>query len=315
LHVIRLIVRRLLWSVPLLFVVSALTFVLVSLVPGNPAEAILGQYATAAQISALQRHLGLNLPIWTQYWHWLENALQGNLGTSLITQQSVSSTLDSRLTVSLNLIIGGTLIASLLGVTLGTLAATRGGWIGRLVEGAAVVGLAIPNFWLGLVLVELFAVQLRIFPATGFVNFSQSPLQWLGSLVLPVIAIAAGALTFIAVQTRDSMLDVLRRDFVRVLEANGIPRRSVLYRHALRNAAIPVVTVIGVVFVGLLGASVVVESVFALPGLGSALVSAATQHDIPVIQGAVVYFTLIVVVVNVLVDVAYGLLNPRVREA
>lgn len=312
---IRLIVRRLLWSIPLLFVVSALTFVLVSLVPGNPAEAILGQYATAAQIAALQRHLGLNLPVWTQYWHWLENALQGKLGTSLITQQSVSSTLDSRLTVSLNLIIGGTLIASLLGVTLGTLAATRGGWIGRLVEGAAVVGLAIPNFWLGLVLVELFAVQLRIFPATGFVSFSQSPLQWLGSLVLPVIAIAAGALTFIAVQTRDSMLDVLRRDFVRVLEANGIPRRSVLYRHALRNAAIPVVTVIGVVFVGLLGASVVVESVFALPGLGSALVSAATQHDIPVIQGAVVYFTLIVVVVNVLVDVAYGLLNPRVREA
>jgi peptide/nickel transport system permease protein len=156
-------------------------------------------------------------------------------------------------------------------------------------------------------------VTLRIFPATGFVPFGQSPAQWAMSLVLPVLAVAAVGMTIIAVQARDSMLDVLHRDFVRVLEANGIPRRSVVYRHALRNAAIPVVTVIGITFVGLLGASVLVESVFALPGLGSGLATASSQHDIPVIQGAVLYFTLVVVAVNLLVDVAYGLLNPRVR--
>jgi peptide/nickel transport system permease protein len=312
-NVIKLVVRRVLWSIPLLFVASALTFVLVSLVPGNPAEAILGPTATAAGIAALQKHLGLDLPIWTQYWHWLEQAVQGNFGTSLLTGQSVTAILGSRLTVSLNLIVFGSAGAALLGVTFGTLAATRGGWVGRFVEAAAVLGLAIPNFWLGLVLIEVFAVTLPIFPTFGFVPFSQSPIQWFGSLFLPVVALAAGGTTFIAVQTRDSMLDVLRRDFVRVLEANGIPRWSVVYKHALRNAAIPVVTVIGVNFVGLLGGTVLVESVFSLPGLGSEIVTAAANHDIPVIQGAVVYFTLIVVVVNVLVDVAYGLLNPRVR--
>ncbi len=310
-----LVAQRVLWSIPLLVVVSALTFVLVSLVPGNPAQTILGADANEAQISALHKQLGLDQPLWTQYWQWVDRALHGHLGGSLITGQSVTSILSSRLTVSLTLIIGGTVVASIAGVLLGVLAATRGGVLGRLVEAGAVLGLAVPNFWLGLMLIELFAVRLRVFPATGFVSFGQDPGLWAQSLVLPVAAIAAGGTTFIAVQARDSMLEVMRRDFVRVLEANGIPRRSVLYRHALRNAAIPVVTVIGINFVGLLGGSVLVESVFALPGLGSELVTASSQHDIPVIQGAVLYFTLVVVIVNLLVDVAYGILDPRVRTS
>jgi len=293
--------------------VSLLTFVLISLVPGNAAQAILGGNASAAQMSALRGQLGLGQPLWTQYGHWLGRAIRGDLGTSLVTGQSVGSILGSRLTVSLTLIIGGTLVASAVGVLFGIWAATRGGALGRLVEVGAVVGLAVPNFWLGLVLIELFAVSVRIFPATGFVSFGQSPADWALSLVLPVVAIAAVGMTIIAVQTRDSMLEVLRRDFVRVLEANGIPRRSIVYRHVLRNAAIPVVTVIGITFVGLLGASVLVESVFALPGLGAELTTASAQHDIPVIQGAVLYFTLIVIVVNLLVDITYGLLNPRAR--
>jgi len=311
--VIKLVLYRVLWSVPLLWVVSLLTFVLISLVPGNAAQAILGGNASAAQMSALRGQLGLGQPLWTQYGHWLGRAIRGDLGTSLVTGQSVGSILGSRLTVSLTLIIGGTLVASAVGVLFGIWAATRGGALGRLVEVGAVVGLAVPNFWLGLVLIELFAVSVRIFPATGFVSFGQSPADWALSLVLPVVAIAAVGMTIIAVQTRDSMLEVLRRDFVRVLEANGIPRRSIVYRHVLRNAAIPVVTVIGITFVGLLGASVLVESVFALPGLGAELTTASAQHDIPVIQGAVLYFTLIVIVVNLLVDITYGLLNPRAR--
>ena len=310
---IKLVLYRVLWSVPLLWVVSLLTFVLISLVPGNAAQAILGGNASAAQMSALRGQLGLGQPLWTQYGHWLGRAIRGDLGTSLVTGQSVGSILGSRLTVSLTLIIGGTLVASAVGVLFGIWTATRGGALGRLVEVGAVVGLAVPNFWLGLVLIELFAVSVRIFPATGFVSFGQSPADWALSLVLPVVAIAAVGMTIIAVQTRDSMLEVLRRDFVRVLEANGIPRRSIVYRHVLRNAAIPVVTVIGITFVGLLGASVLVESVFALPGLGAELTTASAQHDIPVIQGAVLYFTLIVIVVNLLVDITYGLLNPRAR--
>lgn len=310
---IRLICYRLLWSLPLLWVVSALTFVLVSVVPGNAAQAILGANASSAQMSSLTRQLGLNQPLWTQYWHWLDRVLHGDLGLSLVTGQNVSSVLASRLPVSLTLIVGGTLVASVFGIFFGVVAATRGGMLGRLVEVGGVVGLAVPNFWLALVLIELFAVTVRIFPATGFVPFGQSPGQWALSLVLPVLSIAAVGMTIIAVQTRDSMMEVLRRDFVRVLEANGISRRSVVYRHALRNAAIPVVTVIGITFVSLLGASVLVESVFALPGLGSGLSTAASQHDIPVIQGAVLYFTLVVVAVNLMVDLAYGLLNPRAR--
>jgi len=311
----RLIVRRIVWSIPLLFVVSAVSFVLVALVPGNPAETILGGDASAAQIAALRSQLGLTRPLWDQYWQWLDRALHGNLGFSLITGQSVTSLLGSRLVVSLTLIVGATLVATALGVLCGVWAATRGGVARRIVETGSVVGLAVPNFWLGLVLVEVFAVTVRVFPASGFVPFSQSPDSWARSLVLPVVAIALGAMTIIAVQTRDSMLDVLRRDWVRVLQANGIPRRSVLYRHALRNAAIPVVTVVGITFIGLLGASVLVESVFALPGLGSELTTASAQHDIPVIQGAVLYFTFVVVAVNLLVDVAYGLLNPQVRAS
>jgi peptide/nickel transport system permease protein len=311
--VIRLIVSRVLWAVPLLWAVSALSFVLVWLVPGNAAQAILGSDASAAQMSALSKQLGLDQPLWVQYWHWLAHAIRGNLGASLVTGQAVSSVLASRMVVSLTLILGGTLVASVLGVLLGVQAATRGGMVSRVVEAGAVLGLAVPNFWLALVLIELFAVRLRVFPATGFVPFGQDPGQWALSLVLPVIAIAAVGVTIIAVQTRNSMLEVLRRDFVRVLEANGIGRGSVLYRHALRNAAFPVVTVIGITFISLLGASVLIESVFALPGLGSGLTTAASEHDIPVIQGAVLYFTLVAVAVNLLVDVAYGLLDPRVR--
>jgi peptide/nickel transport system permease protein len=311
--VIRLLASRVLWSVPLLWAVSALSFLLVWLVPGNAAQAILGADASAAQMQALSTQLGLGQPLWVQYWHWLGQAMHGNMGASLVTGQAVSSVLASRIVVSLTLIVGGTLVASVLGVVAGVEAAKRGGMLGRLVEAGAVLGLAVPNFWLGLVLIELFAVRLRLFPATGFVPFGQDPGQWALSLVLPVLAIAAVGVTSIAAQTRTSMLEVLRRDFVRVLEANGIRRASVVYRHALRNAAIPVVTVIGITFVSLLGASVLIESVFALPGLGSGLATAASQHDIPVIQGAVLYFTVVVITVNLLVDVAYGLLDPRVR--
>lgn len=261
----RLITRRILWSVPLLVAVTGLAFVLVSLTPGNPAETILGNSASPQQVAALQKQLGLDQPLYAQYWHWLVSALHGNLGTSLFTGEPVTALLNGRLSASVSLIVGGTLVAAALGMLFGILAATRGGLIGRSVEIGSVTGLAIPNFWLGLVLIEVFAVRLAIFPATGLVSFGQSPADWLRSLVLPVVAVAAAAMTVIAVATRDAVLEALRRDYVRVLTANGIPRRSVIWRHALRNAAIPVVTVIGVMFVGLLGGSVLVESVFAIP--------------------------------------------------
>ena len=311
----RLIARRTLLSVPLLFIVSMSTFVLVALIPGNIAGTIVGAQATEQQYLSVRRSLGLNEPLYTRYWQWLERALHGNLGVSLYSQQPVSSLLDSRLPPTLFLVVGATVVSAAVGVVFGVAGALHPGTVDRVVDAIALLGLSIPSFFLGFVLVEWFAVSLRLFPASGYVTFGVSPAGWLESLVLPVVTLSAGGVAVIAMQTRDAMRDVLGRPFIRTLRATGIPRRSIIFKHALRSAAIPVVTIIGLVFVAVLGGSVVVESVFALPGLGSLAVQATTESDLPLIQGIALYFTVIVIVVNLIVDLAYSLLDPRVRVA
>jgi peptide/nickel transport system permease protein len=311
----RLIARRTLLSVPLLFIVSMSTFVLVALIPGNIARTIVGAQATEQQYLSVRRSLGLNEPLYTRYWQWLERALHGNLGVSLYSQQPVSSLLDSRLSPTLFLVVGATVVSAAVGVVFGVAGALHPGTVDRVVDAIALLGLSIPSFFLGFVLVEWFAVSLRLFPASGYVTFGVSPAGWLESLVLPVVTLSAGGVAVIAKQTRDAMRDVLGRPFIRTLRATGIPRRSIIFKHALRSAAIPVVTIIGLVFVAVLGGSVVVESVFALPGLGSLAVQATTESDLPLIQGIALYFTVIVIVVNLIVDLAYSLLDPRVRVA
>lgn len=312
---IRLVVRRLLSSAPLLFLVSALTFVLVSLVPGDPARTIVGQHATVEQYEAVRSQLGLDEPLPVQYWDWLVRVFHGDLGSSLFSGEPVTSVLNNRLPVSLSLIIAGTVVSGILGVSLGLLSARRGGFLVKAVDGLALLGLAVPAFWFALVLIALGAVRLRWFPVTGYVPFADDPAEWGRSLVLPVLSLSLGAVAIIAKQTRDSVLDTLSRDFVRVMQANGFSRRSILYRHVLRNAALPLVTVLGVVLVSLLAAAVFVETVFAMPGLGSLTQQATVQHDIPVIQGAVLYITVLVVLVNLLVDLLYSRLDPRVRAS
>ncbi|WP_062642677.1 ABC transporter permease [Streptomyces maremycinicus] len=309
----RLVVRRLLLAIPLLLVVSVLSFVLTSLAPGNAAETILGSSATPASVTALERQLGLTQPLWEQYWNWLSHAITGNLGTSLTTSEAVGSTVSARLPVTLALVIVGTLASAILGVALGTVSALREGVVGRVIDGLAMLGFSIPNFWLGLVLVDLLAVKLHWFPATGYVDLSQSPSGWARSLVLPVAALAAVGLTGIAKQTRDSLREVMGREFIMALRADGMPERRIVLRHGLRNAAIPVVTLVGVFFVGMLGGTVLVESVFVLPGLGSLAVSSAQSGDLTTLQGIVVVFCVIVVLVNLLIDLAYGWLNPKAR--
>ena len=308
-----LIGRRLILAIPLLFIVSFLSFALVALTPGDPAVSILGSYATKAQYSALDRQLGFNQPVLVQYGHWLARVLHGSLGTSLASAQSVSTELNSGLGVTLCLVIGATLVTAAGGVALGTLSAVHGGVVGRATDALAMLGFAIPAFWLGLVLRDLFAVRWHLVPATGYEPFSQSPGGWFRSLLLPVATLAAAGMTGIAKQTRDSMRDTLARDYVDALRADGVPEWRIITRHALRNAAIPVVTMLGTFFVGLLGGTVLVESVFALPGLGSMAVTATTEHDLPVIVGVAVYFAVGVVLVNLLVDVIYGWLDPRAR--
>lgn len=311
-------VRWLVSSLVLLFVITAATFVLASMAPGDAAKAILssqsGSY-TMQQYQQMRHALGIDQPLPVQYWHWLDGVLHGSLGADLFSGQPVTQQLNARLGPSLSVIVGTVIVSGVAGVSLGIVSALRGGALGRLVDVVSLAGLAFPSFWLALVLVELLAVKVQLFPATGYVPLSADPGPWLRSIALPVLTLSAGGVAFVAKQTRDSLSEVLSRDFIVMLRARGLSRRSVVLRHALRNAAIPVVTVLGLLLVGLLGGTVLIENVFSIPGLGQEAVTAAGSHDLPVIEGVAFYFAVVVVIANLLVDVSYRLLNPRVRES
>ena len=313
---IREAVRWLVSSLVLLFVVSALTFVLVSLAPGDAAKSILaGQTSTYTQeqYENMRVLLGIDRPLHEQYWTWLTNLAHGSLGQDLFSGQEVTEVLAGRIGPSLSIILGTVLVSAVLGVGLGILSAWRGGWLGRVVDAVSLVGFAVPNFWLALVLVELLAVRLTMFPAGGYTDLAADPGAWLASIALPVLTLSAGAVAFVAKQTRDSMADVLSREFVTMLHARGLSTRSILLKHALRNASIPVVTMLGLLLVSLLSGTVLVESVFSIPGLGQEAVNATGSHNLPLIAGVAFYFTVVVIIANLLVDLSYRLLNPKVR--
>jgi peptide/nickel transport system permease protein len=310
---VRALLRWSVTSVALVTVVTMLTFVLVSLTPGDAARSILGNSGTTEQYQQLRTELGLDRPLWEQYWRWLSGALQGDLGRSVSSGQPVSQTLGERLEPSVSLIIGALLVAAVVGIGLGVLSAVRGGALGRLVDVLSLAGLAVPNFWLGLLLVAAFAVALPLFPASGYVSLTDSPVAWLRGLVLPVLTLGLGGSATVAKQTRDAMLEEMGRDYVVMLRARGLSERRVVLRHALKNAAVPVVTVLGLLFVGLLSGTVLAEAVFVLPGLGSTAVAATLGHDIPVILGVSLAFTVVVVLVNLIVEVLHFWLSPRSR--
>jgi peptide/nickel transport system permease protein len=311
-------VRWLVSSLVLLFVITVLTFLLASMAPGDAAKAILssqsGSY-TVQQYQQMRHALGIDQPPPVQYWHWLDGVLHGSLGADLFSGQPVTQELNARLGPSLSIIVGTVIVSGLVGVSLGIVSALRGGTLGRLVDVVSLAGLAVPNFWLALVLAELLAVRVQVFPATGYAPLSADPGPWLRSIALPVLTLSAGGVAFVAKQTRDSLSEVMSRDFIVMLRARGLSRRSVVLRHALRNAAIPVVTVLGLLLVGLLGGTVLIENVFSIPGLGQEAVTAAGSHDLPVIEGVAFYFAVVVVIANLLVDVSYRLLSPRMRES
>jgi peptide/nickel transport system permease protein len=309
----RLITRRLLISVALVFVISLATFLLQSAAPGDIARTILGHAYTPEAHQQLRHELGLDQNVFAQYWNWLAQALSGNLGTSPISGLDVADEIASRLAVTSSLVICATIVTTLVGTALGVVSAVRGGRVGRAVDVLSLVGYAVPSFWFALGMVALFAVMVQLLPATGYVPLTTSPGEWLRSMIMPVTTLALPGVALFAKQTRDAMLDVLSRDFVTSLRANGISEKSIVFRHALRNAAIPVVTLVGLTLVSLLSGTVFVEAVFAMPGLGGLAVQATAQHDIRMIQGVVVVFTLVVVTTNLVVDLVYGWLNPKVR--
>ncbi len=310
----RFVVRRLLASVPVLFLVSLITFGLLWLVPGDPASMFLDAGATAEALDRVRHELGLDRPFLLRMGDWYLRLLQGDLGRSLLLNRSVTSAIFERLPVTLSLTLLAFFCAVLIGVAAGVLAAVRHGRAAdQGLMTLALLGLSIPEFWLGLVLVWLVAVLLPIFPAGDYVAFAQNPWQWARHIALPTFTLACVQMGFVARMTRSSMLEVLGQDFVRTARAKGLPEARVVLRHGLVNAMVPIVTVMGIMVGGLLGGAVVIEQVFSIPGMGRLIIGAVLSRDFPVIQGGLLFLALIYLVVNIVVDLLYAVIDPRVR--
>ncbi|CAN7417557.1 ABC transporter permease [Microbacterium sp. LjRoot45] len=307
------ILRRLLSGVVLVAVISFLAFVLLYMGGGDIARRILGENATAETVAKKTEELGLNRPLLAQYGDWVTSALTGNLGRSWFTGELVTVSVTNRLAVTLSLVIGATLISAILSVILGVLAARRGGAVDGTVQFLSLIGFAIPGFLIALFLVLVFAINLGWFKATGYVPIGTSVSGWLSSVTLPIVALSVGAIATVAAQVRGSVIDATSRDYVRTLRSRGLGDGSVIYKHVLRNAGGPALAVLAVQFVGLLGGAVVVEQIFAIPGMGQLSVRSTTLGDIPVVMGLVIAFAIIVVIVNLLIDLAQAALNPKVR--
>lgn len=311
------IAKRVLSALPLLVLLVTVTFFLTHLMPGDAATAITDQspLASAVDIERIRERLGLDEPLLAQYAKYMGGVITGDLGSSLFTSTPVTQLLQARIGATIALAAIGTFIAIILGVTAGVVAGLRpDGVVDRGTTALATLGIAMPNFWVGLLLVWIFAVKLGWFPASGF---GQSDEPWstrITSLVLPGIAMGTSAASNIARQTRSSFVGVMERDLITALRIRGIPRRSIVLKHALKNASIPVVTTIGVLTAGMLGGAIVIEQVFAFPGIGSLALTAVYTRDIPVVQGVVLIVAVIVTVINIGVDVVYALLDPRARE-
>lgn len=311
---LRLILHRLVALVPLLFIVSVLTFSFTSLLPSDPVDLIIGDTGTQEQYEIVRERLGMNQPVVVRYFQWLGRAVRGDLGTSFFNSVSVMGAVMQRLPVTLSLTVVSALIAIVIGVFAGIAAALRPrSWIDRLATLGATFGQAVPNFWFGLILVAIFAVNLRWFPATGFTPISASPWDWLRSVILPSIALGTSSSAAIARQVRSAMVGVLQQDYIRAARAQGLSTRRIILRHALTNAMVPVVAVLSFQITVLLGGALIVEQVFAINGLGTLAIGAVRQQDIPMIQGIVLVMVALVVLVQLATDVVYGLLNPKAR--
>ena len=299
----------------LVFVISSLIFLMMRFTGTDVARNVVGQTATADQVAAKQAELGLDQSVVSQYLTWLSNVIRGDFGVSWFSGNPVATTLSQRLPVTLSIVLAGLALSATISVLLGVAAALRGGWVDRTVQVVAIVGFALPSFLVALVLAYYVAVKAGLLPATGYVAFGESPTLWLKSIILPAVALAIGAIAATAQQIRGSMVNVLSMDYMRTLRSRGLPRRSLLYRHALRNAAPAGLTVLALQFVALVSGAVVVEKVFGLNGIGSMAFSASSNGDLPELMGVVVVMVVIVVVVNLAMDIAYGWLNPKVRVA
>ncbi len=310
-----LIARRLLALVPLLILVSFFVFILITLVPGDASvELAGGENATPERIAEVRQELHLDEPVFQQYGRWLGNAVQGDLGHSLYARTSVSQDIAERLPITLSLVAAALLVGLLVGVPLGILAAMRpAGAVDKASRFGTTLGISIPEYWLAIILVVLFAVDLRVLPPSGYVPFFEDPLGWLEHIVLPAVALGTWSAASLSRQLRAALIDVLDTNYVRTAWAKGGSTRVIVVKHALKNAAIPVVTILALQIGFLMGGTVIIEEIFTIPGMGPYFLRGVISFDVPVIQGVVLVFVLAALLLSTLADITYGFLNPKVR--
>lgn len=302
----RYVIKRLLQIIPVMLAVSVLVFGMLQIAPGDPASTLAGEDASQEDIEAIRAKFGLDKPVYVQYGIWLGQALQGDLGRSIVTRRPVLTEIRSRVRPTAELATAAMIVATLIGMFIGVISAVRQySTLDHVTMVLALLGVSTPIFWLGLMLIFFFAVELRWFPTGGAGNWR--------ALVLPAIALGAASTAIIARMTRSSLLEVIRQDYIRTAWAKGLQQRTVLLRHALKNALIPVVTVIGLQYGYLLGGAVITETVFSRPGLGRLLVDSIKARDFPVVQGTIMMLAVSFVIVNLLVDLVYVYLDPRIR--
>lgn len=309
----RLILTRIAISIPVLFIMTILTFFLASLVPGGAATTILGQDATPERIAQLNEELGLNRPLFVQYFDWLAGIFRGDLGSSLFSGEHVERLLEQRFWPTFWLALFAATVSAIVGIVFGIVAAVRGGLTARILDGLGMLGVSLPNFWIALLLIVFFSGTLGLLPAVGYTPPSEDVGAFLARMVMPVTALSIAGIALIAKQARESMAEALSRDFMRFLQANGIPRRRLVLKYGLRYASIPMLATVSATFVGHITGTVTLESVFAIPGMGSLVARATTNGDLAVIQGAVLLFTVVILIVNIITDIVYTFLNPKVR--
>lgn len=313
-NALRYLVRRAISTLPMLVLVGLITFLLIHITPGDPASVVAGENASDEAIEDARRRLGLDKPFLIQFWTWLVNVLHGELGTSFTSGRPVTELIFDRMPTTLSLTAGATLIGLLIAIPLGVFAATqRGSWLDRITILGTSLGIAAPEFFIGLLLVLVVALQLGWLPATGYIPFSEDPLEWALRLTLPSITLGLGVAAELARQVRGAMIDVLSRDYIQTARAKGLSTASIIIKHGLKNAAIPVVTVLGLQIRRLLGGTVIVEQIFAMNGVGSLAVRAVFLRDLPVLLGVALTTAVIVLLVNLIVDMSYGYFDPKVR--
>jgi peptide/nickel transport system permease protein len=314
--VARVVGGRLALSVPMLLGMSVLVFLIIRLVPGDPVLAVLGLNATPELVANLREDLGLNDPIYVQYVNWLGGVLQGDFGLDYRSNEPIGSMLLDRLPVTLELTGLALLLSIVFAIPLGVIAAVRRGRLAdKATQSVSLVGISIPEFWLGIMLILIFSLGLGLLPSSGFVPFRDDPVENIRHMILPSFTLAVGLAAVLIRITRTAMLDVLHEDYIRFTRAKGVGERTVIFKHALRNASIPIVTVVGLQCGYLLGGAIVIEQVFALPGVGRLVLDSVLQRNYPVVQASVLMVGLMFVLTNLAADLLYAVLNPKLRTS